>query len=212
MSSLKIYGNFAFLVTSAVCMARPGSHTTILLSMFPKTGWQCRHKQAKAGNNGWYNVKRDVTSASKRSIRMFVITEKAPTRAFSWLKAAVLNKMWMYLKCLPLLVTTQCCRPARWCPTHVHRDRVQAWRWDYYFFIIHQWRSSPATRPQSRPSPCSADTTPTRVSPSTVSLASHLKTIVKVSKFNLLYSVHEGNALSVCMMTRKAFCSAGRWT
>ena len=28
------------------------------------------------------------TSASKRSIRRFVITEKAPTRAFSWLKAA----------------------------------------------------------------------------------------------------------------------------
>ena len=27
------------------------------------------------------------TSASKSSIRMFVITEKAPTRAFSWLKA-----------------------------------------------------------------------------------------------------------------------------
>ena len=26
--------------------------------------------------------------ASKRSIRRFVITEKAPTRAFSWLKAA----------------------------------------------------------------------------------------------------------------------------
>ena len=32
------------------------------------------------------------TSASKSSIRRFVITEKAPTRAFSWLKAAsVLN-------------------------------------------------------------------------------------------------------------------------
>ena len=28
------------------------------------------------------------TSASKRSIRRFVITEKAPTRDFSWLKAA----------------------------------------------------------------------------------------------------------------------------
>ena len=27
------------------------------------------------------------SSASKRSIRRFVITEKAPTRAFSWLKA-----------------------------------------------------------------------------------------------------------------------------
>ena len=31
---------------------------------------------------------RDTTSASKRSIRRFVITEKAPTRAFSRLKAA----------------------------------------------------------------------------------------------------------------------------
>ena len=28
------------------------------------------------------------TSAPKSSIRRFVITEKAPTRAFSWLKAA----------------------------------------------------------------------------------------------------------------------------
>ena len=30
------------------------------------------------------------TSASKRSIRRFVIAEKAPTRAFSWLKAPTL--------------------------------------------------------------------------------------------------------------------------
>ena len=29
-----------------------------------------------------------LTSASKRSIQRFVITKKAPTRAFSWLKAA----------------------------------------------------------------------------------------------------------------------------
>ena len=29
-----------------------------------------------------------TTSASKRSIRRFVITEKAPSRAFFWLKAA----------------------------------------------------------------------------------------------------------------------------
>ena len=33
-------------------------------------------------------VNRVRNSASKRSIRRFVITEKAPTRAFSWLKAA----------------------------------------------------------------------------------------------------------------------------
>ena len=32
---------------------------------------------------------RVVTSASKSSIRRFLITEKAPTRAFSWLKAAI---------------------------------------------------------------------------------------------------------------------------
>ena len=32
------------------------------------------------------------TSASKSSIRRFVITEKAPTRAFSWLKAATTNR------------------------------------------------------------------------------------------------------------------------
>ena len=31
-----------------------------------------------------------TTSASKKSIRRFVITEKAPTRAFSWLKAATI--------------------------------------------------------------------------------------------------------------------------
>ena len=36
------------------------------------------------------NVCKDniINSASKSSIRRFVITEKAPTRAFSWLKAA----------------------------------------------------------------------------------------------------------------------------
>ena len=34
------------------------------------------------------NISDIHTSASKRSIRRFVITEKAPTRAFSWLKAA----------------------------------------------------------------------------------------------------------------------------
>ena len=43
--------------------------------------------------------------------------------------------------------------------------------------MLPRWRSSPATRPPSRPSPCSADTTLTRASPSTVSLTSRLKTI-----------------------------------
>ena len=36
----------------------------------------------------WAAVARVVSSAPKSSIRRFVITEKAPTRAFSWLKAA----------------------------------------------------------------------------------------------------------------------------
>ena len=39
------------------------------------------------GPRYWY-CRSLVTSASKSSIRRFVITEKAPTRAFSWLKAA----------------------------------------------------------------------------------------------------------------------------
>ena len=37
---------------------------------------------------GWDSWATIDTSASKSSIRKFVITEKAPTRAFSWLKAA----------------------------------------------------------------------------------------------------------------------------
>ena len=41
------------------------------------------------GGGGIAGVRAGVrTSASKSSIRRFVITEKAPTRAFSWLKAA----------------------------------------------------------------------------------------------------------------------------
>ena len=39
-----------------------------------------------------------TTSASKKSIRRFVITEKAPTRAFSWLKAALLRLLRHYAK------------------------------------------------------------------------------------------------------------------
>ena len=40
------------------------------------------------GNTALICRLRVVTSASKSSIRRFVITEKAPIRAFSWLKAA----------------------------------------------------------------------------------------------------------------------------
>ena len=46
---------------------------------------------AGRGEGGYTLTFRNIVvedSASKRSIRRFVITEKAPTRAFSWLKAA----------------------------------------------------------------------------------------------------------------------------
>ena len=45
--------------------------------------WRPLAPRSGVGWMGW-----DGTSASKSSIRRFVITEKAPTRAFSWLKAA----------------------------------------------------------------------------------------------------------------------------
>ena len=48
------------------------------LSRLPPDIWPLRHQSTVSVHS----------SASKRSIRRFVITEKAPTRAFSWLKAA----------------------------------------------------------------------------------------------------------------------------
>ena len=45
--------------------------------------WRPLAPLSGVGWMGW-----DGTSAVKRSIRRFVITEKAPTRAFSWLKVA----------------------------------------------------------------------------------------------------------------------------
>ena len=46
-------------------------------------GTSC-HRTPRPGS---WSIVRVITSAPKRSIRRFVITEKAPTRAFSWLKA-----------------------------------------------------------------------------------------------------------------------------
>ena len=43
---------------------------------------------AEVGELDVLHLPRMLISASKSSIRRFVITEKAPTRAFSWLKAA----------------------------------------------------------------------------------------------------------------------------
>ena len=50
--------------------------------------WRLETVESRAGLE--YNIGCEVVgiSASKRSIRKFVITEKAPTRAFSWLKSA----------------------------------------------------------------------------------------------------------------------------
>ena len=45
----------------------------------------------------------DHSSASKSSIRRFVITEKAPTRAFSWLKAATTAFTFKTLLCIKTL-------------------------------------------------------------------------------------------------------------
>ena len=58
--------------------------------------WLCRYTlphrrkvSRMGGGNVFWSAKEQVRdSAWKSSIRMFVITEKAPTRAFSWLKAA----------------------------------------------------------------------------------------------------------------------------
>ena len=49
------------------------------------TYWGARAKKKKKEKK-----LRVINSASKSSIRRFVITEKAPTRAFSWLKAATI--------------------------------------------------------------------------------------------------------------------------
>ena len=48
---------------------------------------RCR-QTAPTASGGCGTVAHWHNSASKRSIRRFVITEKAPPRAFSWLKAA----------------------------------------------------------------------------------------------------------------------------
>ena len=49
------------------------------------------HREQRRGGDNLIRGNKDksvCSSASKSSIRRFVITEKAPTRAFSWLKAA----------------------------------------------------------------------------------------------------------------------------
>ena len=65
----------------------------------PPRGSQQRTSSSASGSRVWSSSSRTNSgwaawagwgtgSASKSSIQMFVITEKAPTRAFSWLKAA----------------------------------------------------------------------------------------------------------------------------
>ena len=55
--------------------------------MSPVTNEEVKRKY-KAAIAQFFLHNRRRNSASKSSIRRFVITEKAPTRAFSWLKAA----------------------------------------------------------------------------------------------------------------------------
>ena len=71
----------------------PGVMRDDFLAELPETCVWRHHGSAEtkqvlmsaADNSG---ISHTDTSASKSSIRRFVITEKAPTRAFSWLKAA----------------------------------------------------------------------------------------------------------------------------
>ena len=55
--------------------------------MSPVTNEEVKRKY-KAAIAQFFLHNRRRNSASKSSIRRFVITEKAPTRTFSWLKAA----------------------------------------------------------------------------------------------------------------------------
>ena len=53
------------------------------LVLWPGATLPCHHSEASCSPSHSY-----LLVLQKRSIRRFVITEKAPTRAFSWLKAA----------------------------------------------------------------------------------------------------------------------------
>ena len=73
-----------------------GSWPLLLTWCWPGAEWdhppaagQLGHTRQCSGHQHQHWTRSRVhTSASKSSIRRFVITEKAPTRAFSWLKAA----------------------------------------------------------------------------------------------------------------------------
>ena len=64
-------------------------------SKFDWRAWDCTQDyvwlwRLTDGTRSPYHLGLRSSSASKRSIRRFVTTEKAPTMAFSWLKAAIL--------------------------------------------------------------------------------------------------------------------------
>ena len=69
-----------FIVTLNVCSAQIWSNTCRKIS-------PVKYEDVMLWEDK-VDIIKIITSASKRSIRRFVITEKAPTRAFSWLKAA----------------------------------------------------------------------------------------------------------------------------
>ena len=75
------------------CQLIDGNYNLSILTNKQQQGTRVRTPVRKR-TSPWWHVVRDtsvtgpLTSASKSCIRRFVITEKTPTMAFSWLKAA----------------------------------------------------------------------------------------------------------------------------
>ena len=65
-----------------------GASSIIKICILPRLRWLCRDRPSLETHHHHSAPSPPVTSAWKSSIRGFVITEKAPTRTFSWLKAA----------------------------------------------------------------------------------------------------------------------------
>ena len=75
----------------AHCKSSPSTFLTSMHRYY--NGYVCTEQGAEITGGKWSVTSNQVlvsmsSSASKSSIRRFVITEKAPSRAFSWLKAA----------------------------------------------------------------------------------------------------------------------------
>ena len=75
-----------FISSFSSCGEKEGEHTITFLAIFSAAGAAVRGPTQTRSSSVSLTAN-VITSASKSSIRRFVITEKAPTRAFSWLKA-----------------------------------------------------------------------------------------------------------------------------